>query len=143
MVVNAIQVADLCERVRRLESNVLLLVDVMQTLIANLERKVGDGTVSDGLRQLTSAVSESEARALEEVLSREIRSGDSASAVRRLREELGCTWDQAHQLVRRWPSTPKDFRIRWIRFSRMMRFLEPISQLSSQASVADGPAEEG
>jgi hypothetical protein len=116
--------ASLQDRVQRLEGTVLLLLEVIQSLVEHGDGKLGPGVVGDRLRALASVASEADAAVVVEAIGSEIKSGNQPGAVRKVRDEVGCTWDQAMQFVGQWQSMPSKHRIRIVRLAKMMRCLE-------------------
>jgi len=60
-------------------------------------------------------------------------------ATRLIREEFGCTWDQAHQALHGWGSHSKELRCRCVRLARYAKVLRGPAMLSdSVPGVLDG-----
>jgi len=129
-----VESASLQDRVQRLEGTVLLLLEVVQSLVQCVDSKLGPGAVDDRLRSFACIASEADAVAVAEEIDREIRSGNNPGAVRKVRDEVGCTWDHAREFVGQWQSMPGKQRIRVFRLGKMMRCLEAASQ-QAQASA--------
>lgn len=129
-----VESASLQDRVQRLEGTVLLLLEVVQSLAESVDNKLGLGAVDDRLRSLACIASEADAVAAAQEIDREIRAGNKPGAVRKVRDEVGCTWDHALQFVSQWELMPSKQRIRVFRLAKMMRCLEAASQ-QAQASA--------
>ena len=129
-----VESASLQDRVQRLEGTVLLLLEGVQSLVQCVDSKLGLGAVDDRLRSFACIASEADAVAVAEEIDREIRSGNTPGAVRKVRDEVGCTWDHAREFVGQWQSMPGKQRIRVLRLAKMMRCLEAASQ-QAQASA--------
>lgn len=129
------ETASLKVRVQRLEGTVLLLLDVVQIMAEKIDRSHGQGAVGENLGPLAGAGSESEAISLVDAIDHEMQSGNKPGAVRKVRDEFGCTWDHALQFIGQWQSMQRTDRIRFIRLSKMMRYLEAASKSHVEKAV--------
>jgi hypothetical protein len=114
--------ADLSARVRRLETTLALSLELVQLLFERLEDKLGPGFLGEELQRLTTyraADARQEAARIDAL----VRQGRQPEAARVLREVAGVTWDQAHDVTRRWQASPLEQTVRWLQLTQLLRVM--------------------
>jgi hypothetical protein len=130
------QAAAIEQRMQRLEEAVLLSLDSVRALACALEARLGAGSLGPEVGRLAAIANDRESLAAVERIDSAIKRGDKAGATRLIREEFGCTWDQAHQALHGWSSHPKELRCRCVRLARYVKALRAPSMRSDSATEA-------
>jgi hypothetical protein len=130
------------ERLQRLEEAVLLSLDSLRVIACALQARLGAGALGPEVGRIAAIANDAESLAAVERIDSAIKRGDKAGATRLLREEFGCTWDQAHQALHGWGSHSKDLRCRCVRLARYVKALRtPGMPSDSVPHVLVGSAE--
>lgn len=112
------------DRIRRLERVMVLSLDALQTVVERLEDRLGPDVVGPELKRLISTEDDSSPEQLLAAIERAVEAGDKAGAAREFRQVFACTWDQAHEAVRKWRSHSHEQKLRWLRLSLYIRHVD-------------------
>ncbi len=113
------EIIQLKGRLERTEEALLQTVDALQSVIESLESRFGPGLTSNNLRQLQPQNAD-----IEQLISQIdelVRTNQSGAAARTLRQSLHCTWDEAHDGIRRWKQHSLRQKQRWLRLAWYIR----------------------
>lgn len=105
---------DLLVRVEQLEKALALSFGLLQTLLEQLDSKLGPGFSNGGLAKASVAGAARDPRQDVARIDEMIREGQQPHAARLLRELAGITWSQAHDVIAVWESYTVEQKVRWL-----------------------------
>ena len=120
------------DRIRQLEQALVLQSETIQAILQRLESKFGNDFLGPDLQQMTACLSEADAKLILKSIDSFIANCDKPAATRQVREEYGCTWDEALSVVANWNSHSLETKIRALRLARFIVASKAIHQTPTE-----------